>query len=442
MPPGADKLDDLNAIDDAWAELGREIDEAKARPPADELPKVNVAEPPDPEIEAMIAGLDLLDDQTATAPPPPSPVPAAAPTPAPVKAPSRSLMPPYVPPLRPPSRPSAPATPERPTRPPSRPALTPPSGPARTLLAFGAPFTGGGAPSAAETPPEFPAPQTPVPGREPVPTPVVTILDADTGEVQSPALTLDLDEMDRGATPSGGGPRKPSAPRVPIDLSDFDASVRPEGRGAPSITAPPPEQEPQIPAGPPAVPDVRRGSPTPDEVVTTPLPLAEAVGFERELDLPVVPGVAKQFDLETQDELDALGAVERAAEPESIVARMEREMHERFDTGDFSAALELAEWLLRDLPGHEQAKRYAKSCREVLLQMYAARLGSLDRVPSIVVGATDLKHLGLDHRAGFVLSCIDGNTTFAEILDLAGMPPLESYRILCDLILAHVIAVR
>ena len=134
--------------------------------------------------------------------------------------------------------------------------------------------------------------------------------------------------------------------------------------------------------------------------------------------------------------------MERAAEPESVTARLERDMRERFDAGDFTAALEAAEWLLRDRPGHEQAKRYAASCREVLLQMYAVRLGALDRVPSIVVGNEDLRNLGLDHRAGFILSCVDGRTSFADILDLSGMPPLESYRILCDLLLANVIVVR
>lgn len=436
MAPGSDKIDDLNAIDEAWAELGREIVDKSERPPVEQIAKVNRAEPPDPEIDAMIARLDLLDEEMAGAPPSPPPPaePEAGATPPPEKRPSRSLMPPYTPPK--------PRTPERPMRKPSRPALTPPAGPARTLLAFGAP--------AAPTPI---APVPPTVGRETVPTPVVTVLDADTGEVQSPALTLDLDEMDRAPAASRADAiRKPSAPRVPIDLSEFDASfdaevaaaaaaapVTPVAPGA--ISAPPPELELPILKGPPAVPDSRRRAPTPEAVIT-PLPPEEAIGFERELDLPTEPGVAKELDFDADGGLDALDAVERAAEPESIVARMEREMRERFDSGDFSAALESAEWLLRDVPGHEQAKQYAASCREVLLQMYAARLGSLERVPSIVVGATELKNLGLDHRAGFVLSCIDGRTSFAEILDLAGMPPLESYRILCDLILAHVIAVR
>lgn len=438
MAASSDKLDDLNAIDEAWAELGRDIGEGIERPP--KLPVVNKVEA-DPEIDALIANLDLLGEEGEGEAAAAVPAPAAPekPTPSP-KPPSRSLMPPYEPPAFPPvppdtrpsSRPGLPTPPERPLRPPSRP-VTPTAaagGSPRTLLAFGAPPVGKGKSSTAETPPAFPPPVTPTTARETVPTPVVTVLDPETGEVSSPALTLDLAEMDNPI-------RKPSAPRVPIDLSDFEASFEAAAGEPPPLRMP----ELPLPAGPPAVAESRRGAPTPDEVITTPMSLEDAIGFERELDLPTAPGVAREFDLGQDDDLDALGAVERAGE-ESVVTRMEREMGERFDAGDFTAALESAEWILKDVPDHARARRYAASCREVLLQMYAARLGSLDRVPSIVVGAAELKNLGLDHRAGFVLSCIDGHTTFAEILDLSGMPPLESYRILCDLILAHVIAVR
>jgi hypothetical protein len=436
MVPGGDKLDDLNAIDEAWAELPTK------RPSTPDLPKVNKAEGGDPEIDAMIAGLDLLDDETPSSPPPP---PKAPPPPPPeaTKTPSKSLMPPYSPPVRPPSKGATAVVPvpERPKRSPSGGAIATPAS-SRTLLAFGAPSAGG---PGVKTPPALVSPATPSVRRDAVPTPIVQVLDAQTGEV-TPALTLDLDELDAPTPPvPGAGPiRKPSAPRVPIDLSEFESSFDAAVAGSEDGVDPLAGLELELPVtpGPPAVPETRRSAPTPDEVITTPLPLEEAIGFERELDLPTSPGVAKDFDLDEGD-LDALGAVERAGEEEeSTVARLERDMRDRFDAGDFTAALESAEFLLRDVPGHEGAKRYAASCREVLLQMYAARLGSLDRVPSIVIGGADLKNLGLDHRAGFVLSCIDGQTSFADILDLSGMPPLESYRILCDLILAHVIAVR
>lgn len=414
--------------------------------PAVPTPRPRTTPPPrvaeatsDPEIDDIVASLEPPDEPAGpvtTAPPAAETpeAPASADAPRVRVTPTRTLMPPYVPVARPPSRPKvAPVAPPRPPIPePTTRVATPAIPPPRTLLAFGA--------FGARVEQTTPAVQRPQ-----VPTPLVKVIEADSAGHDALSLTLDLDEMSKPV-------RKPSAPRVPIDMSDFadDAVITrvktPLGMPAPEIlpiVAPPPEPE-VVPPPRPATPEPRRRSPTPAEVSMEPLAPGEAIGFEHELDLPVEPGVAREFALDEGMDLalDALGAVERAAEPESIGARTEREMRERFDGGDFTAALEAAEWLLKDQPAHEQAQRYAASCREVLLQMYAVRLGALDRVPAIVVGAGDVKNLGLDHRAGFVLSCIDGNTSFAEILDLSGMPPLESYRILCDLLLANVIAVR
>ena len=37
-----------------------------------------------------------------------------------------------------------------------------------------------------------------------------------------------------------------------------------------------------------------------------------------------------------------------------------------------------------------------------------AKLGPLDRVPMVVVPRTQMRWLSIDHRAGFVLSLVDG----------------------------------
>ena len=47
----------------------------------------------------------------------------------------------------------------------------------------------------------------------------------------------------------------------------------------------------------------------------------------------------------------------------------------------------------------------------------------------------------LDHRAGFLLSRIDGKTTIEELLDVSGMPPDEALGILRDLLQKGVISV-
>ncbi|MBI2894552.1 MAG: hypothetical protein HYY06_13450 [Deltaproteobacteria bacterium] len=214
------------------------------------------------------------------------------------------------------------------------------------------------------------------------------------GATEEPALTLDLAEMEHG--PASGA----NDPDLAMDLTEFLEQI--------------PSAAMALDSSPP-------------------------LGSSFAADQPA--GGAESLGISSAEAIDALSAVEEAGEAETTASRMERDMRARFEVGDFTGALEAAEWLLRDRPGHEEAVRYAASCRDVLLQMYVARIGALDRIPSVAVSPSDLPGLGLDHRAGFILSCVDGVSSFSDILDVSGMPELESYRILCDLLLANVIRV-
>jgi hypothetical protein len=116
------------------------------------------------------------------------------------------------------------------------------------------------------------------------------------------------------------------------------------------------------------------------------------------------------------------------------------DMQDRYAVGDFTGALVVAESILDSDPDNEDAKRYAQSCREVLTQMYAARLGPMDQVPSVVVPADQITWLSLDHRAGFLLSLVDGTSNIEEILDVSGMTRLDALRIMYTLAQQNVIA--
>ena len=74
--------------------------------------------------------------------------------------------------------------------------------------------------------------------------------------------------------------------------------------------------------------------------------------------------------------------------------------------------------------------------------MYAARLGALDRVVSVAVPADQIRWLSLDHRAGFLLSLVDGISTLEEILDISGMSRLEALRIMYALLEQRVITIE
>jgi hypothetical protein len=118
------------------------------------------------------------------------------------------------------------------------------------------------------------------------------------------------------------------------------------------------------------------------------------------------------------------------------------EMQERFALGDYSGALVMAESLLEDNPSHVEAREYAESCRAVLQQMYAAKIGPLTRVPIVEVARDQMRWLSIDHRAGFMLSLVDGVSSLEMILDVSGMPYLDALRILYELVQQRIISLR
>lgn len=119
--------------------------------------------------------------------------------------------------------------------------------------------------------------------------------------------------------------------------------------------------------------------------------------------------------------------------PQTTEQVLRQELKARYAVGDFSGALDEAEKLLALAPQDSDAQRYAESCREVLTQMYTARLGRMDQRIMMAIASDQIRWLSLDHRAGFLLSLVDGSSTVEELLDISGMPRLDALRILCGL---------
>lgn len=117
-----------------------------------------------------------------------------------------------------------------------------------------------------------------------------------------------------------------------------------------------------------------------------------------------------------------------------------QEMQERYALGDFTRALELAEAILQKHPDDTTTRRYAQNCRDVLTQMFAARIGPLDQVMSVVISPQEVQWLSLDHRAGFLLSLVDGQSTVDEILDISGMSRLDALKIIHQLVEQQVVS--
>lgn len=132
---------------------------------------------------------------------------------------------------------------------------------------------------------------------------------------------------------------------------------------------------------------------------------------------------------------DALALVSRRSRPPgSSVLDLAGEMLDRFALGDFSGALSAAELVLGKDPQHAEARRCASSCRDRLSDMHLSRLGGPNKLPQIAVAGSEIRWLGLDHRAGFLLSHVDGKSTIDELVDLSGMARHEALKVLVELV--------
>ena len=125
--------------------------------------------------------------------------------------------------------------------------------------------------------------------------------------------------------------------------------------------------------------------------------------------------------------------------PPSGRVDLAHEMRDRFALDDFTGALRSAELVLGREPGNKEAEGVARASRERLAQGYISRIGSLSSVPVVMVPDAEVRWLGLDHRAGFLLSRIDGVATVDELVDVSGMGRLEALKILAELLEAKAI---
>jgi hypothetical protein len=115
---------------------------------------------------------------------------------------------------------------------------------------------------------------------------------------------------------------------------------------------------------------------------------------------------------------------------------------ELFSLGDFSGSLELVEKVLQQRPTHEGARAYLKRNESTLLKMYESKLGRLSDVPRRLVPADEVIWLNMHHRAGFILSQIDGTLSYEDILDVSGMDRFDTIRILAELVQNGIVGIK
>lgn len=108
---------------------------------------------------------------------------------------------------------------------------------------------------------------------------------------------------------------------------------------------------------------------------------------------------------------------------------------------DFSGALEILEKLVALDPSDQQASAMLSEAEQGLSALLSSKLGDLGKVPRVSMAEEEIIWLNLDHRAGFILSLVDGHLTFDEILSVCGLSQLEGMRILVQLLQEKVIEI-
>jgi hypothetical protein len=236
-------------------------------------------------------------------------------------------------------------------------------------------------------------------------------------------------------------PKRPvSLARQAVNLLDLE-----DGWGAEEHSP-----EPLPPPPPAPVAAIRGGALSADFSVDVQGVGGEGVmrGFELDIEVdqgvPVPPEVEGAYDPDEDSGADALGLVEaRHSHPlDGDAEGLMRRARDLFSLGDFSGSLALVERVLATDPHHREARDYRERNRQTLLSMYESKLGSLDQVPFVAIPQGEIVWLNLDHRAGFVLSQVDGALTFEDVLDLCAMPRMEVCKIFVDLLVEHVIKIR
>ena len=97
----------------------------------------------------------------------------------------------------------------------------------------------------------------------------------------------------------------------------------------------------------------------------------------------------------------------RPAHDVDVDALMEQ-ARQKQAAGDFSGSLELVEQVLLVHPDEPRAQAYMEQNTAQLLDMYRSRLGPLTRMPRVKLRPEEIIWQALDHRAGFLLSQVDG----------------------------------
>ena len=139
--------------------------------------------------------------------------------------------------------------------------------------------------------------------------------------------------------------------------------------------------------------------------------------------------------------VDEARAEQASARPDPAVAALMRDAQQLLRGSDWEGALDLYQRAASLDPGRVELEGYVDLLRSRLVKTYRERIGDPARVPKLLVPAAQITRFNLPADAGFVLSMIDGRTSYAELLSVSGMGPFEALRIFAGLLDAGIVGV-
>jgi len=129
------------------------------------------------------------------------------------------------------------------------------------------------------------------------------------------------------------------------------------------------------------------------------------------------------------------------AQREDPVAALLRNAQELLRLENYEGALDLFQAAATLDPKRFELEGYVDLLRSRLVKVYRERVGDGRRIPKLLVPAGQITRFNLPADAGFVLSLIDGRTSFDELLSVSGMGPFEALRIFANLLEAGILGV-
>ena len=118
-----------------------------------------------------------------------------------------------------------------------------------------------------------------------------------------------------------------------------------------------------------------------------------------------------------------------------------KDAHEALRREDLENALDLFQAAARFEPDRFEIEGYVDLVRSHLLKRYRERIGDLQAVPRLLVRGGEIMRFNLAPDGGFMLSLVDGSTSFEQLVSLSGMAAFEAFRNLGALLDAGILGV-